>query len=103
MMPLSSKERAALRAEAHRLNATVHVGHHGLTDAVRQSLDDDLRTHELVKIQFTKTADVTVKDAANELAKAIGADVVQVIGRTATLFRENPELKKKDDSPPWRR
>ena len=102
-MPLSSKERAALRAEAHRLNATVHVGHHGLTDAVRQSLDDDLRTHELVKIQFTKTADVTVKDAANELAKAIGADVVQVIGRTATLFRENPELKKKDDSPPWRR
>jgi len=57
----------------------------------------------LVKIQFTKTADVTVKDAANDLAKAIGADVVQVIGRTATLFRKNPELKKKDDSPPWRR
>lgn len=102
-MPLSSKERATLRAEAHRLGATVHVGHHGVTDAVRQSLDDDLRTHELVKIQFTKTADVTVKDAANELARAIGADVVQVIGRTATLFRENPELKKKDDSPPWRR
>jgi RNA-binding protein len=47
-MPLSSKERAALRAEAHRLNATVHVGHHGVTDAVRQSLDDDLRTLELV-------------------------------------------------------
>jgi len=102
-MPLSSKQRAALRAEAHRLNATVHVGHQGVTDAVRQSLDDDLRTHELVKIQFTKTADVTVKDAANDLAKAIGADVVQVIGRTATLFRENPELKKKDDSPPGRR
>ncbi len=101
-MPLSSKERAALRAEAHRLSATVHVGHHGVTDAVRQSLDDDLRTHELVKIQFTKTADVTIKDAANELARAIGADVVQVIGRTATLFRENPELKRKDDSPPWR-
>jgi RNA-binding protein len=103
MMPLSSKQRATLRAEAHRLTATVHVGHNGVTDAVRQSLDDDLRTHELVKIQFTKTADVTVKDAANDLAKAIGADVVQVIGRTATLFRENPELKKKDDSPPWRR
>jgi len=100
-MPLSSKERATLRAEAHRLNATVHVGHHGVTDAVRQSLDDDLRTHELVKIQFTKTADVTVKEAANELARAISAEVVQVIGRTATLFRENPELKRKEE-PPWR-
>jgi len=34
----------------------VHVGHHGVTDAVRQSLDDNLRTHELVKIQFTSAA-----------------------------------------------
>ncbi len=102
MMPLSSKDRAALRAEAQRLSATVHIGHHGITDAVRQSLDDDLRTHELVKIQFTKTADVTIKQAANELAGAIGADVVQVIGRTATLFRANPELKRKE-TPPWRR
>jgi RNA-binding protein len=101
-MPLSSKERAALRAEAHRLSATVHVGHHGVTDAVRQSLDDNLRTHELVKIQFTKTAGLTVKEAANELARAIEAEVVQVIGRTATLFRENPELKRKEE-PPWRR
>jgi RNA-binding protein len=56
----------------------------------------------LVKIQFTKTADVTVKEAANELARAIEAEVVQVIGRTATLFRENPELKRKEE-PPWRR
>ena len=101
-MPLSSKQRAALRAEAHRLSATVHVGHHGVTDAVRQSLDDNLRTHELVKIQFTKTAGLTVKEAANELARAIEAEVVQVIGRTATLFRENPELKRKEE-PPWRR
>jgi len=80
----------------------VHVGHHGVTDAVRQSLDDNLRTHELVKIQFTKTAGLTVKEAANELARAIEAEVVQVIGRTATLFRENPELKRKEE-PPWRR
>ena len=102
-MPLSSKERAVLRAEAHHLTSSVHVGQHGLTDTVRQTLDDDLRTHELVKIQFTKSSGVDVKDAANELAGALGADVVQVIGKTATLFRENPELKRKGDVPPWRR
>lgn len=90
-MTLSSKERAALRAEAHRLSATVHVGQHGVTDAVRTSLDDALRTHELVKIQFTKNAEVDTKDAANELAASVSADVVQVIGRTATLFRKAPE------------
>jgi RNA-binding protein len=102
-MPLSSKERAALRGEAHHLTAMVHVGQHGVTDAVRRTIDEDLRTHELVKIQFTKNADVGIKEAANQLAAALGADVVQVIGKTATLYRENPELERKGDVPPWRR
>jgi len=88
---LSSKARAALRAEAHHLAVTVHVGHQGLTDAVRQSIDDAIRTRELVKIQFSRNDDVSVKDAANDLARAMSADVVQVIGRTATLYRENPD------------
>ncbi len=101
-MPLSSKERAALRGEAHHLRALVHVGQHGLTEATRQTIDDALRTHELVKIQFTKNADVTAKEAANDLASSLSADVVQVIGKTATLYRENPELEKKKGVPPWR-
>lgn len=102
-MSLSSKERAALRGEAHHLTASVHIGQHGITESVRQTLDDTLRTHELVKIQFGKNADVSAKDAANELADAVGADIVQVIGKTATLYRENPELKRKDGILPWRK
>jgi len=101
-MPLSSKERAALRGEAHHLNALVHSGHQGITPAIHQSLDDALRTKELVKIQFTKTADVEMKSAAGELASTVHAEVVQVIGRTVTLYRENPELPKKD-LPAWKR
>jgi len=91
---LTSKERAELRAHAHHLAVTVHVGHQGLTATVRQSLDDALRTKELVKIQFSKNSDATAKDAANDLAREMKADVVQTIGRTATLYRENPELHK---------
>src|SRR5665213_173502 len=102
-MALSSKERAALRGEAQKLSAAVHIGQHGLTHAVREMVDDALRTHELVKIQFTKNADVTIKDAANDLAAQLHADVVQVIGKTATLYRENPEIKRKDGVPPWRK
>jgi RNA-binding protein len=102
-MPLSSKERAQLRGEAHHLSAAVHVGQHGLTESLKQSLDDALRTHELVKIQFGKNTEVELKDAANELAQAMSADVVQVIGKTATLYRENREIKRKDGVPPWRK
>ena len=102
-MTLSSKERAALRAEAHHLSPLVHVGHHGLTDALRQTLDDALRTHELVKVALTKSTDVSAKDAAHQLAEQVGADVVQTIGRTCTLYRENPDLeRKKGEPPPWR-
>jgi RNA-binding protein len=91
---LTSKQRAELRARAHHLDASVHVGHQGMTPTLQQSVGDVLRTNELVKVQFSKNADVKTKQAANELASAVGADVVQVIGRTATIYRENPELHK---------
>jgi RNA-binding protein len=94
-MTLSSKERAELRAHAHHLAVMVHIGHDGITDAIRQTLDDALRTRELVKVQFSKNAELKAKDAANDLAREVDADVVQTIGRTATFFRENPEVKKK--------
>jgi RNA-binding protein len=101
-MALTSKQRAALRGEAHHLTALVHIGHEGVTPAIRQSLDDALRTKELVKIQVNKTADIDLKKSAGEVAASVGAEVVQVIGRTMTLYRLNPELKLKTDTPPWR-
>ena len=94
-MTLTSKQRAELRALANRLPVMVHIGKQGLTDALRQALDDTLRTKELVKIQFSKNADAKAKGAANDLAVSLNADVVQTIGRTATLFRLNPELEQK--------
>jgi RNA-binding protein len=101
-MPMTGKERAALRAEAHHLSPLVHVGHQGLTPTLFQSLDDALRTKELVKVQFARAVDVPAKDAANALATATASEVVQVIGKTATLYRHNPELARKGDTPPWK-
>ena len=103
-MALTSKQRAELRAEAHHLSASVHLGHQGATPAVVRSVDDALRTHELVKVQLNRTTEATPKDVAHQLAQAAKADVVQVIGRTATLYRENPEIEKKEgELPVWRR
>ena len=102
-MTLTGKEKAALRGEAHHLTAVVHVGKDGVSPALLQSLDDALRTRELVKIQLGRSVDESARDLAGALADQVGADVVQVIGKTVTLYRHNPELKrKKDDPPPWR-
>jgi RNA-binding protein len=101
---LKGKERAELRAEAHHLTPTVHIGQQGLTPSAVSALDDALRTRELVKVKLGNKDDVKPKDVANSLALATNAAVVQVIGRTATLFRENPEIeKKRGDVLPWRK
>ena len=103
-MSLTSKDRAALRGEAHHLAPLVQVGHQGITPTVIQSLDDALRARELVKVQLNRNAEASAKEAARELAGATDAEVVQVIGKTVTLFRENPDLpRKKGDDPPWRK
>ena len=68
------------------------------------SLDDALRTRELVKVKLGNKDDLKPKDVANSLALATNSAVVQVIGRTATLFRENPDIEKKHGQlPAWRR
>jgi len=101
---MKGRERADLRSEAHHLDPTVHIGHLGITPAVVSSLDDALRTRELVKVKLPKGGEVKPKDAAGNLAASTESEVVQVIGRTATFYRENPDLpRKKDDLPPWKR
>ncbi|MBA4072860.1 MAG: ribosome assembly RNA-binding protein YhbY, partial [Gemmatimonas sp.] len=94
-MTMSGKMRASLRAECNRLPATVHVGKEGLTPALIQSLDDALRTRELVKVALNRTVDVSAKAAAADLAASVGAEVIQTIGKTTTLYRRNPEIEGK--------
>jgi RNA-binding protein len=101
---MRGKDRAALRAEAHHLRPSVHVGQQGVTPTVRQSLDDALHSRELVKVQFGRGAPLDARTGAAQLAESLGAEVVQVIGKTTTLYRENPELEPKPGAPPpWRR
>jgi RNA-binding protein len=100
---MKGRERADLRGEAHHLSVSVHVGQQGITPSLVRALDDVLRTHELVKCQVGKQLELKAKEAANLLAPQVDAEVVQVIGRTFTLYRHNPDLARSADSPPWRR
>ena len=100
---MKGRERAELRSEAHHLDPIVHIGHLGITPAVIATLDDALRTRELVKVKLPKGGEVAPKEVAGALASATTSEVIQVIGRTATFFRENPDLpRKQGDLPPWR-
>jgi RNA-binding protein len=99
---MKGRERAELRAEAHHLNPVVHVGKEGLSATLITSLDDALRTRELVKVKLGRNVEVKAKDASAALALATRSEVIQVIGHTATFYRENPDLER-GDVPPWKR
>jgi RNA-binding protein len=86
-MPLDTSRLAELRAQAHHLTPAVRLGADGVTQGIILSLESRFKRAELVKLQCGKATPVPAEDAAAELSKATKADVVQVIGRTFTLFR----------------
>lgn len=88
-MTLKAPQKRYLRSQAHHLKAFMHSGNKGITDAFVAELDQVLDQHELVKVRLA-AGDRTERTAMIEqLAQASGADIVQTIGHTVTLFRRN--------------
>ncbi|MCI8622363.1 MAG: YhbY family RNA-binding protein [Provencibacterium sp.] len=88
---LSSKQRAQLRGFANDLPTILQVGKGGVTDTVYRQADEALTARELIKLRVLENAPVTAREAAEEIAARVSADVVQVIGTRAVLFRANKE------------
>lgn len=95
-MALTSKERARLRAEANGIDTILHVGKDGVGANLIKQADDALRKRELIKGRVLENSLYSPKEAAEELAVATRSEVVQVIGSRFVLYRENPELEKKN-------
>ncbi|MCA1791106.1 MAG: YhbY family RNA-binding protein [Thioalkalivibrio sp.] len=92
MTQLNSKQRAQLRKLAHRLKPVVIVGNDGVTDALVQSVRDAFNTREILKIKSLESAPAPIREIADAVVAALGdAHTVQTIGRTAVLYRPDPE------------
>jgi RNA-binding protein len=88
---LRGRDRASLRADAHHLAPAVHMGAQGISESLLKSLDETLRARELVKVKIGKGSELATREVANDLAARTNAEVVQVIGRTFTLYRQDQE------------
>jgi RNA-binding protein len=84
---LTGKQRRHLRALGHHLDPVVQVGHGGVTDAVVGQTDAQLDTHELIKVKIGEHSPQERHEAAQLLAQRLHAQVAQVLGRTALLYR----------------
>ena len=88
-MALLGKQVRQLRSMAHHLDPVISVGKNGITDAVARQTEEELELRELVKVSVQEMSDYSAREAANELAERVGAEVVQVIGRKFSLDRKS--------------
>ena len=81
---LTSKQRAHLRSIAQSYNTIFFVGKQGIGEELIKQLDDVLNVREF-----------TAREAADQIAEQLRADVVQVIGRKFVLWRRSRDPKKR--------
>jgi len=87
--PLSSRDRAALKARAQALEPALQVGKAGVTDALVAEIEARLDREDLVKIRLLKSAteEADRHAVAEDLAARAGAQLVEVRGNTVVLYR----------------
>ena len=90
---MNSRQRAQLRGMANSLNPLFQVGKGGLNAQFVKQADDALEKRELIKLGVLETAPDSLREVAEAVAEAVGAEVVQVIGRKFVLYRESKEHK----------
>ena len=91
---ITSKQRAQLRGMANRLDAIFQVGKGGVNDQLTRQIDETLEARELIKVRVLETAPAKAREVADQVAAAVRADVVQVIGSRFVLYRESEDNKQ---------
>ena len=93
-MPITSKQRAQLRAMANDIDTIFQVGKGGINEALIESVGNALRARELIKGKVLETCELSPRETLGELAAACGAEAVQAIGTKIVLYKRNEKEPK---------
>lgn len=88
-MDLTSKQRAQLRGLANGIDTIVQVGKEGIDENLIAQVNQALEARELIKGRVLDNTMLSAREAAEALAKAARAEVVQVIGTKFVLYRQS--------------
>lgn len=86
---ITTKQRAILRALGNALEPVMQIGKDGVSENSLVSVSQLLEARELAKFKVLNNFDGDAKILANEIAKKVGADVVQAIGKTFILYKKS--------------
>lgn len=93
---LSSKQRAALRGCANRIETIFQVGKSGIGETLICQVDEALTARELIKLRVLENSELTPREAATLLCEKLRCEPVQVIGSRFVLYRRNPKAPAYD-------
>ena len=92
---ITGRQRSELKKMAQEIKPAVMIGKEEITPSVIAAIDDYLEAHELVKVQLQDGALLDPKETANAIAKELGADFVQAIGKKFILYRQAADPAKR--------
>jgi RNA-binding protein len=89
---LTGKQRRFLRGRGQTLPTAVVLGKAGLSQPLVRQIAQQLQRQELIKVRLPAGPPAARRSAAAELADAVGASCVGVVGRAVLLYRPNDEV-----------
>ena len=93
-MALTSKQRAQLKGIAMKEDTIIQIGKGGITDNTVIQVQDALKARELIKGRVLENSLFSAREAAEALAEACKAEVVQTIGSKFVLYKKNEKEPK---------
>ena len=92
---MTGKERAAFRAQANALEAIIQIGKEGISENLLTQISDALDARELIKIRVhLETSPLPPRECAVQIAEALSAEVILVIGGIIVLYRKSEKKEK---------
>ncbi|WNY25870.1 YhbY family RNA-binding protein [Methanolapillus millepedarum] len=80
----------ALKKESVNLDPLISIGKNGISDSVVDELKKQLKIKKLVKVRIHRNSDDIddIKEAGAALAQKCNARLIDVRGRTVTLYKQ---------------
>jgi len=76
---------------AHTLKPVVNLGKNGLSNKTKNEIDTQLLEHELIKLKVLDSCPISKNECADLLEQKNSLEVVQIVGKTLTLYCPHPE------------
>ena len=91
---INSKQRAYLRSLATNYDTIFQVGKGGVSQELMEGLSAALEARELIKIKVLENSGYTAREAAQEIAHLISAEVVCVVGTKIVFYRKSEKKQR---------